>query len=379
MHSWSDIKKGFGDTIILGNGASIAISDIYSYARIYNRAIEETHLEGEDKRLFAEYETTNFEQILRALRHALKVNRAMMIGKEGISLIERRITSIKKALKNTILDSHVERREVKPYFSRIANFLFSFDRVFSLNYDLIVYWALLWAHNETVHRNRRMEDCFSLGGESNSLTFDHKLSQRKAPGEVTRVFYPHGNFALAKRREGESYVEEVKLKSHGSQTGLLKSIVREWMSDQYDPLIVSEGSTYQKQSVISSSEYLRTVVFDLLPKVRESVVFYGFSFGAGDQHIIDSVLSHPADVERVAVAVHADGKSDHEVREYRREVGATLRSTYAKNGGEPDDLGVYFFNSMSDGAWIYRNRQAQEGLQQRTADDQADPPKDLPF
>ena len=74
MHSWNDLQKEFiNGVLLIGNGASIAVSKEFDYTNLLNRACSSNHIDQRIKELFNEYNMHDFEKILEYLyRNILK-------------------------------------------------------------------------------------------------------------------------------------------------------------------------------------------------------------------------------------------------------------------------------------------------------------------
>ena len=119
---------------------------------------------------------------------------------------------------------------------KITNFLERFDTVISLNYDLILYWAILWANDHSTVKY--FKDCFIKEGEFESDW--HWLRGAYGGRESTLVFYPHGNLVLATDffgdtrkiiRDGSLIEIEGKIYKV-TDSDLMQSIVEAWESNR---------------------------------------------------------------------------------------------------------------------------------------------------
>src|SRR5690606_10460737 len=107
-----------------------------------------------------------------------------------------------------------------------------YHSVYSTNYDLLAYWAVM-------HAPEHFDDRF---GEL--ATFDPHAPAAKA----TRMLYLHGGMHLVKNLDGSVR----KLLSSGST--LLGSFAINALDDV--PLFICEGSSEEKLKIIRSSDYL---------------------------------------------------------------------------------------------------------------------------
>ncbi|GAG44559.1 unnamed protein product, partial [marine sediment metagenome] len=164
---------------------------------------------------------------------------------------------LRNALVKTVQSVHPSWSDVQTDLLKIANFMMNFDKVISLNYDLLVYWAMLIGN--TREGGNRFKDCFVRDETTGKLIFDETAieymemphgSQRRA----TLIYYPHGNLVLA----NEPFGDEVKL-SRSTNDCLLEKIVLRWELGGCTPLFVGEGRTRDKMRTIRNSHYLTNV------------------------------------------------------------------------------------------------------------------------
>ena len=77
---WAQIAPNYHrSTILLGNGASIAVSPSFSYGSLLDHAQNRGLLAADVHRLFHFFGTSDFELILRLVWQASNVNRALQI------------------------------------------------------------------------------------------------------------------------------------------------------------------------------------------------------------------------------------------------------------------------------------------------------------
>ena len=79
LYDWEEISDSYEHTLVLGNGASIAISASFQYASLFQSAIEAGIISEEINELFAHFETNNFEYVLRLVSNAQDVNSALRV------------------------------------------------------------------------------------------------------------------------------------------------------------------------------------------------------------------------------------------------------------------------------------------------------------
>lgn len=192
---WEDIKCDFQDNLILGNGSSIAVDGGFQYRSIFEKACEKNYLKGNEKEIFRKFKTTDFELILNKLLSAHIINEILGANKSIGSVY----LNIKKALIDTVCSFHPKHKGVRDKFADMYLFLESFKTVFSLNSDLLVYWAILAANKK--YGFHRFKDCFIDGTFNRDVaTLRESTVEEKT---VTLVFYPHGALFLGENILGE--------------------------------------------------------------------------------------------------------------------------------------------------------------------------------
>ena len=268
LSAWENVAEQIErPAILIGNGASCAIWDRFRYQSLYERACQEDlehYLSVHDRALFANLNTTNFEAVLGALATTKLVNRALGIQSD---LIEERYQSIQASLASAVRAVHI------PWLmltddrkAEISRALRQFEFVFSTNYDLLVYWAMM-------HENAADFRDYFFGGEQ----FD--VSNTEIWGERTKVLYLHGGLHLYTSPTGGTFKRPAV-----PWTNLLELFGTPYR-DSAVPLIVSEGSSDEKIAAISRSDYL-TFAHSQFSSCECSLVVFGHSLGETDEHLV---------------------------------------------------------------------------------------------
>lgn len=333
IHKWEDIQNKFTNKLLLGNGASRAVWDKFKYSSLYKEAQKAGRLDANLVQLFADFKTRDFEYILRLLSQTSKVNGIINIKEKKSLLLYQ---NLQEALIETIRSIHPEAEQVRSLLLPMAKFMKRFDTVLNLNYDLLVYWAMLEAKN---HFGQWFKDGFIDEGR-----FDNNYEYLWEPYDdadgATLVFYPHGSLILAT----DSYGGEIKLSKTGDQY-LLKTILGIWKEQDNIPLFISEGAATKKLQAIRRSNYLKTVYDREVNKVCESLVVYGWKFGDQDEHILKGIIK--GGVERIAVSVHMVSNDPQTYCEYVNHKVRTMENTLRK---KPESK-IYYYDSDSDKVW----------------------------
>jgi Domain of unknown function (DUF4917) len=259
--------------ILLGNGSSRAIWDGFSYPSLYEKACSAdigNPLLGEDIALFDAFETRNFERVLASLKTAGTV--AQALGETDAD-IRARYEHIQRALFEAVGSVHVPWDHVAGTpLLRIRSALRAYSAVYSTNYDLIAYWAIMH-----IDEGAGFKDLFWGPGNS----FDPKNAS--VSGNATLVYYLHGGVHLRALVDGGT-------RKHVSELGaLLDDFPTSFESDEV-PLLISEGSAQDKRDAILRSDYL-SFAYGRLAQHDGGLVIFGQSLGEEDDHLVDVLNS----------------------------------------------------------------------------------------
>lgn len=324
--NWMDISSRFRDGIILGNGASISIDPSFSYGSLKQHATDHGLLTINVQRLFTFFDTHDFELILRLVWQARNVNSALLIQDQQTRLAYEHV---RDCLIRAVQSIHPEYFQVQDQFPNIANFLSQFDTVLSLNYDLTLYWMIMYANR--IFNGHSFKDCILHS------QFDADWERFREPysawdQRTTLVFYPHGSLVLAR----DLLEQEFKLETNDG-SDLLRSILIHWQSGRVIPLFVSEGTSLQKMNAIKNSHYLNTVYREVIPKIGNSLTIFGWGIGEHDIHILKRLQQ--SNVTRVAVSV------------FRNDNAFCNRVAQMISDNIRRDVEVIFYDSESLGCW----------------------------
>lgn len=325
IFQWNEIARNYyGGSLLLGNGASISVDERFGYTSLINHARDNGLITQDIQQLFQFFDTSDFELILRLVWQASNVNRSLFIPDERTHAAYVRV---RECLIQSVRDVHPEYQEISEHIPAIYSFLKNFRTVVSLNYDLIVYWAIM--HGIDIRDRHSLKDCFVNG----QFYEDWRRLREPIYGDTstTLAFYPHGSLVLCRNRV------ESEFKVVGNDNGLLQAILKAWQSESVVPLFVSEGISQQKINSIRSSSYLNTVYREVLTTLEPSLVIYGWGLWEQDLYILQRIAS--SQIRYVAVSVYGNDQA------YCNRVSHTIQQTLGAN------VQIQFFHSNSPGAW----------------------------
>lgn len=335
ISTWEEIQDVFTHKLLLGNGASRAVWDSFEYPSLYEEAKKAGRIDLSLTKLFSDFGTNDFEYILKLLSQTKRVNEILRVKDRYTPRLYKKL---KKTLIDTIRDVHPKHEQVKSLLLPMAEFMKRFDTVLSLNYDLLVYWAMLEGNDKY---GKWFKDGFVDEGR-----FDndyHALTEPYQAEGATLVFYPHGNLILATEFLGD----EIKLSRSGEKY-LLDTILGIWEERDHIPLFVSEGETDEKLQAIRRSNYLKTVYDYEIDSSNDSLVIYGWSFRDEDEHILKGIVH--GGVDRIAVSVHtSSGNAQSFCEAIEHKINKMYYTLKKKRKCK-----IFFFDSESDDVWIHK-------------------------
>ena len=341
LKEWRELHADYSDTLIVGNGGSVAVEPHFRYNSLYGHGCIHGLISVAAQQVFEQFtkDSRDFEGVLYRLWQADFINQKFELAKIESQKVRKAYTDVRRALINTVKGIHPDKVICdKQGLVQIGRFMAGFSTVFSLNYDLIIYWALL-GNNQV--NNRRFNDGFvskNLHLSSKKLQklfFNTQLSVEPEQG-MTKVFYPHGNLALYQTKGSE----ESKLVADSD--GLLNSITKRWRKNDGQPLFVCEGSATEKVAAISKSQYLSHVFQQALPSPKDSITIYGWSIGKQDSHILQQLALSKC--SRAAVSVFAGDRTGEEIESEITRMRKMLKDYIGIES-------VVFFDAASAGCW----------------------------
>ena len=235
--NWNDIKSKFIDnsSLLLGNGFSINIHKNFNYKSLYEHA-KHQELNKCDQELFKLLKTENFEYVLRIIKHAELYYECYKTDAKAELDPTEQYKRIREALVKTIQDIHCQWSEKNSEtFEKIAQELTHYKSIFTTNYDLLLYWAIMT-------KKKSFKDFF--WGEK----FD--LSDSQLWGSSTLIYYLHGSLFLYHNLDTYDY------KRKRDDYHNLLDVIENLEEKEESFLIVAEGESDQKHKSISNSEYL---------------------------------------------------------------------------------------------------------------------------
>jgi hypothetical protein len=268
------VQDGKVPHLLLGNGFSRACrDDIFAYTALFERA-DFNQLSPLARQAFDLLGTTDFEVVMRALRDA---SRLATIYAPELPDLAKRLSNDAAGLREVLVRAIADNHPAHPgeialeRYAACRRFLTHFDIIYTLNYDLLLYWALMHSELEPAVR---CDDGFRMPetGEAEYVTWE--------PGRhAQNVHYLHGALHIF-----DAGVEVQKYT--WSNTGIrLIDQIRSALNGGLYPIFVAEGESAQKFERIRHSDFL-SKAYRSFQEIGNALFVYGHSMAPNDAHIM---------------------------------------------------------------------------------------------
>jgi hypothetical protein len=326
------VREGSKLHVLLGNGFSRACrDDIFAYGALFERA-DFTSLSRFARRTFSVLETTDFEVVMRALRHASTLLGLYETSDPDIAdQLRRDAQGLREVLVSAIAGSHPGLPADVPLeaYASCKRFLSHFDKIFTVNYDLLLYWALM---QEEIAPAVQCDDGFRTPqeGPAEYVTWEPDLSYDQ------NVYYLHGALHLF-----DAGAELQKYTWVNTGIPLIQQVRAALEANLY-PLFVAEGESAQKLERIRHSAYLAKAHRSFVASTG-ALLTYGHSFSDSDSHILNEIVK--GKFSQLLVGIYGDPGSR------RNRALMTRASALAAQRPSRKPLEVLFYDAESAAPW----------------------------
>jgi hypothetical protein len=324
----------------LGNGFSRACkNDIFAYEALFDRA-NFTVLSPYAKTAFKVLGTNDFERVIEALRTTSKVLTLYRGRADALcATLKNDADGLRDVLVKTIAGSHPDLlSEINTEsYEACRIFLSKFQRIFTLNYDLLLYWAVMQKELEPFVKS---DDGFRTpdSGEEEYVTWEIDNNYNQT------IYYLHGALHIF---DAGTELQKYTWIHTGKK---LTDQIRTALEQEKYPLFVAEGKSDEKLRRIKHNAYL-TKAFDSFSRIRGALFMYGHSLSQNDEHFLK--LIEKGGISQLFVSIFGDPKTPEnkkiikrakQIKEARVKSGTTKKS---KNS----DLEVFFYDAQSASVW----------------------------
>jgi Domain of unknown function (DUF4917) len=319
--------------LLLGNGFSIACRpDIFVYKKLFEQA-DFSGLSDSAKKAFEVLDTNDFEKVIKLLQDA-KVLLSAYAGVDATLLasLQSDADGLKELLVETIASSHPEwpGEITDQEYAACREFISQFDTIYTLNYDLLLYWAQM--HTEEGEAPAS-DDGFRTPEDNLDAQY---VTWEPSNSHTQNTWFLHGALHLFDAR-----TEIQKFTWINTGTRLIEQ-VRDALQRNYFPIFVAEGTSTEKLMRIRSNFYL-SKAFRSFTEIGGVLFIYGHSLAANDDHYLKRI--EKGKLKALYVGIYGDPDSMENVAIIHRanQLAVTRRRGY--------ELNIYFFDAASAKVW----------------------------
>lgn len=332
--------------LLLGNGFSIACQpEIFNYESLLKKAdfSSAQYL----REIFELLETTDFEYVIKTITdesYPIPIYDSTL--DDTASKRQKDITHLKNILIKTIANNHpkypheISNKQFQSCRQFLSHFLGSenkFGKVYSLNYDLLLYWTLMNVAADWSNSSIQLYVNDGFGNDSAYLIWlgeNNKHSQS--------IHYLHGAlhlFSTGTKLKKLRFNKNANNKSLGEQT-------RKAMEMNEFPLYVAEGQSNHKLKKIKSSNYLyhsyKSFIHQM-SQMDDALFIFGHKLAENDRHIWGKIGQ--GKIKQVYVSLHGNFNNEE-----NKKMIATVKSLN-QDRTEQYPLKVNFYKAASAKVW----------------------------
>lgn len=331
--------------LLLGNGFSIACrADIFHYGSLFAQADFSGCPEAEQ--VFASLGTQDFEAAIRALENAALILPAYVAdGAGAIAKMQEHASALKEILIQTIAGNHPgvppEIDDAKFWACRtfLSHFLATGGQVFTLNYDLLLYWTLMHDDNP-FGAPIELAKNDGFGNDEDDPDADYVVWQGEVGAHDARVHFLHG--ALHLFDSGS----ELKKYTWVRKGVPLVEQARAAIDANAYPLFVAEGTSAQKKAKIRHNAYLYQGFKQFTANVKTAkhcFFIFGHSLAENDDHILTRMAR--GKFQKLYVGIYGDPATQDNQRIMNR------ANELAAHRHEKSPLEVAFYEAATARVW----------------------------
>jgi hypothetical protein len=294
------LKQTESPHVLLGNGFSMAYDrKRFSFTTLLESATKEGIIDAKSElyKVFQKLATADFETVMRAMENSKNI--IAVYG--GDTTLQNKIASDSDALKEylvkIITNNHPEKSTSLPEKEKTAcvSFLKNFKRIYTLNYDLLLYWASMQDPSAS------FTDGF--GNNEDSVHKGYVVYKNSGASQHSmNVHYLHG--ALHYFDAGDEIIK----KTYANTDVNLIDQVRDSLKHNIYPIFISEGTSEQKKTKILHSAYLNHC-YKSLRQIGGELVIFGASLKENDRHILEAILDSNVKKIYLGVSDEASGNA----------------------------------------------------------------------
>lgn len=299
-----DLTKNHTRNLLLGNGFSMAYDfNRFSFTNLLESAVKNNIIEehSEIYYIFKSLGTSDFENVIKLLESSSNVLSIYdSTSTEIIAKLKLDAKSLKNHLVDVVTNNHPENatKILEEEYLNCIDFLKKFNRIFTLNYDLLLFWSLM-KFNEledkgtfTGDKDCKLKISDGFGNSYEGTTDDYVIFKNNDSTFYQTIHYLHGALHIFDNKS------EIIKNTYSRTEKSLRTQTLENLDKSIYPIFISEGTANQKKAKIIHNPYLnnslkvmRTLgVMDKKFKEQNSLIIFGTMLKSNDEHIIQAII-----------------------------------------------------------------------------------------
>ncbi|MEG3128140.1 DUF4917 family protein [Pantoea cypripedii] len=317
--------------LLLGNGFSIACRpNIFLYGRLFENA-NFSSLSASAKESFEALETEDFERVIKTLMDARRI---LSVYSDNVGISERLkqdAAALKELLVQTLASSHPghpgELNDSE--YMHCRAFLDNFDNIYTLNYDLLLYWVCMHcAEGEKPTADDGFRKPFE-NYDADYVTWEPQNTHKQS------IFFLHGALHLF-----DAGYELRKFTWVNTNVRLIEQ-ARTAIKGNLFPVFVSEGTSKEKMERIRHNDYLAKAYRSFV-EITGALFVYGHSLAENDEHFLAGIEN--GKVRQLYVGIYVDPTSEANKKIIRRAMHMVDVRSKA-------NLEVFFYDASTARVW----------------------------
>ncbi|EDP7223918.1 DUF4917 family protein [Campylobacter jejuni] len=277
--TYEDIKRKMtmlsqkNNVLLLGNGFSIAYEANFSFENLINNMNKNDNIINN---LFSKLELTNSHDIEEIMKH-LEISQRVLECfdfNDKSSIVEEYKIKLKEEFIKIIREKHPKFLDEKS--STAIEFIEPYGNIFTLNYDLLLYW-LIMEYNKQAKDDKRKKYCDGFLKKDSSLIFQEDYCDKN-------FFFLHGALHLFE-------IDNKLIKIRNKDKAILEQIIEQIDNKNY-PVCVLGGDSNKKLEQILKNKYLQFCLEQLKTIECDNLVIFGTKLKENDEHIREAINSN---------------------------------------------------------------------------------------
>ncbi|HDZ4265886.1 TPA: DUF4917 family protein [Campylobacter jejuni] len=190
------------------------------------------------------------------------------------SIVEEYKIKLKEEFIKIIREKHPKFLDEKS--STAIEFIEPYGNIFTLNYDLLLYW-LIMEYNKQAKDDKRKKYCDGFLKKDSSLIFQEDYCDKN-------FFFLHGALHLFE-------IDNKPIKIRNKDKAILEQIIEQIDNKNY-PVCVLGGDSNKKLEQILKNKYLQFCLEQLKTIECDNLVIFGTKLKENDEHIREAINSN---------------------------------------------------------------------------------------